>query len=79
MNKELKLCPFCGNEAFHYSNTDNILLESASKCNKEIHFVMCKECPALICGETKEIAVSRWNKRYDTRKETWECQGNIGG
>ncbi len=60
---ELKLCPFCGGEAFHYSSNDNINLDSMSDCNKEMHFIMCKDCPALVCGQTKEIAVARWNKR----------------
>lgn len=39
---ELKLCPFCGGEAFHYSGNDNINLDSMSDCDKEMHFIMCK-------------------------------------
>lgn len=60
---ELKQCPFCGGEAFHYSSKDNINLDSMRDCDKEMHFIMCKDCPALVCGQTEEIAAARWNKR----------------
>lgn len=56
-------CPFCGGEAYYHYDVDNIKVEDLSPQRKPLHFIMCKECPALICGGTKKIAYERWNRR----------------
>lgn len=59
-NPTLKLCPFCGGDAYtNYNYTDE-------------HYVYCKDCAAQT-GEhsTKSGAIETWNKRViNVIKET---------
>ena len=61
--KKLKPCPFCGGEAYHHVDDYNINVDTAEDKIKTMHFIMCKECSALVCGETEEIARKNWNRR----------------
>lgn len=68
INKErdtdwLDNCPFCGGEAYYHYDDDNLKVEDMSSQMKPLHFILCKDCPALICGKTKEIAYAKWNRR----------------
>lgn len=66
--KKLKPCPFCGGKPYHHVDEYNISPETKEPCNKVMHFIMCSNCPALICGESEEIARKRWNHRVDIDK-----------
>ena len=66
--KKLKPCPFCGGKPYLHSDEYNVNPETKEDCNKVLHFIMCSDCPALICGETEEIARKRWNHRVDIEK-----------
>lgn len=56
-------CPFCGGEAYHHVDDYNIDVDTAEDKIKTMHFIMCRECSALVCGETEEIARKNWNRR----------------
>lgn len=56
-------CPFCGGEAYHHVDDYNIDVDTAEDKIKTMHFIMCRDCPALVCGETEEIARKNWNRR----------------
>lgn len=60
MEKKLKPCPFCGNDA--------ILLKQVYG-----YSVTCSKCSASIKPfyETEEIAVKIWNQRDEPKMETY--------
>jgi len=52
--KELKPCPFCGNEAELRGSDENT----------GYWYVLCSECGATVYGsKDKATAIARWNKR----------------
>lgn len=71
---ELKLCPFCGNEAqVRYTDcesgshgyTSNILMKSKAG------FVICLKCECRTSTYSKvSRAISKWNRRADNGDET---------
>lgn len=50
----LKPCPFCGGEAGKYSMWQNWTESNA---------VICRECGAVVIGESISKAIAAWNRR----------------
>ncbi len=60
----LKPCPFCGSKAFRVRDVA-FTAETGESIGKVKAFVMCRECPALVSGFTKEEADNAWNRRVE--------------
>ena len=67
---ELKSCPFCKGENINAVDCGTGVFSANS-------YVECKDCHAVIFGETYEKAIAAWNQRAErtcTRgEEFWEC------
>lgn len=65
---KLKMCPFCGGEAYHFEDSTNFLLKDdgkAERVTKIMYFVWCTKCTALVNGNTKAEAIEAWNRRVE--------------
>lgn len=51
---KLKPCPFCNNKTANIVNMD---------IQSPMYAVVCPSCSARIYGQTKQKAVTAWNKR----------------
>ncbi len=66
MNKEkqkseLKLCPFCGEEA---TLREREVVDSQISTKQEYEYIIeCDSCPAEISSFDKEEAIKAWNTR----------------
>ena len=54
MTEELKPCPFCGGEAY---------LTPQNGDPEDSHEVCCSNCGGYVWGDSKERALSNWNRR----------------
>lgn len=62
---ELKSCPFCGGEAYHYADDNGISVEDMTIEPGVMHYVLCSNCSALVSGRTQNEAADAWNRRAD--------------
>ena len=69
MSKDLKPCPFCGNE--------NVKVYNSSDARYRQYNVKCKKCGARICKSTLSEAIEAWNTRAERtchKGSGWYCE-----